>query len=94
MKQKLTWFVIACCSVGNLAAAENVPLSCGDFVLLTETAVQHRDTNISKRKSKYYLEDDTLTRKENNKVRAMIDRIYASPLKDKSYFVAQARKEC
>jgi len=94
MKQKILWFVIACSGMSNLATAQTVPLTCGDFVLLTETAVQHRDTNISKEKSRYYLEDSTLTRKENYKVRAMIDRIYASQSKSKSYFVAQARKEC
>lgn len=38
--------------------------------------------------------DDSLSGKENSRVRTMIDRVYASPSKDKSYFVAEAYKEC
>lgn len=94
MKRIIATVAIAFSCATSLATAQHIPLTCGDYVLLTETAVQHRDTNITKEKSKYYLHDDSLSRKENSKVRAMIDRIYASPAKDKSYFVAEAHKEC
>ena len=94
MKRIIATVAIAFSCATSLVTAQHIPLTCGDYVLLTETAVQHRDTNITKEKSKYYLHDDSLSRKENSKVRAMIDRIYASPAKDKSYFVAEAYKEC
>lgn len=94
MKRKIVAIIIAFSCASTLAAAQHIPLSCGDYVLLTETAVHHRDTKITKEKSKYYLHDDSLSPEENRKVRAMIDRIYASPSKDKSYFVAQAYRDC
>lgn len=81
--------------VSGIVVAQHLPLSCGDFVLLTETAVQHRDTKISKSNSKMYLaEDEYLSNKEKNQIRQMIDRVYASPREGKSYFIALARKEC
>jgi hypothetical protein len=94
MKQIIASISIAFSCAPPLATAQHIPLTCGDYSLLSETAIQHRDTKIPKEKSKYYLHDDSLSRKENSKVRAMIDRVYASPSKNKSYFVAEAYKEC
>lgn len=94
MKRVIAAVALAFSCAPPLAAAEHTPLTCGDYALSSETAVQYRDTNIPKEKSKYYLHDNSISKKENNKVRAMIDRVYASPLKNKSYFVAEAYKEC
>lgn len=94
MKRIIAAVAIAFSCAPPLVTAQHIPLTCGDYVLLTETAVQHRDANIPKEKSKYYLHDDSLSRQENSEVRAMIDRVYASPSKNKSYFVAEAYKEC
>lgn len=94
MKRIIAAVAIAFSCSPPLVMAQHIPLTCGDYALLIETAVQHRDTNISKEKSKYYLHDNSLSRKENSKVCAMIDRVYASPSKNTSYFVAEANEEC
>lgn len=94
MKRPIAVVAIAFSCALPPVMAQHISLTCGDYVLLIETAVQHRDTKITKEKSKYYLHDDSLSSKENSKVGAMIDRVYASPSKDKSYFVAEVYKEC
>lgn len=93
MRTRIVAVAFAWCTLSP-AAAQPTPLTCSEFVLMVETAVQHRDTGISKAKAQSYLHEDTLSSKENSKVRDIVSRIYAQPAKGREYFAALARKQC
>lgn len=82
-------------SLAGVANAETMRLTCSEYVVLAETAVQHRDSRIPKTDAKSYLaEDEFLTQVDKNLVKPVVGTVYASPAKGKQYIAAAARKDC
>jgi len=87
--------IFALASFSGVANAEITPLYCKDFITLTETAVQYRDTKISKSKSLQYLSsDDFMSNRDKKIVRQMIERVYQKADAGLTYHVDQTKKEC
>jgi hypothetical protein len=87
--------VIAFTSYSGVASAQTIPLYCKDFIVLTETAVQQRDSKIPKAKSLQYLgSDDFMTNRDKKVVGQMIERVYQKPNEGLAYHVEQTKGEC
>lgn len=88
-------FVLALVSFSGAVRAETIPLYCKDFIALTETAVQQRDSKISKGKWLQYLGgDEFMSNRDKKIVRQMIERVYRKSGEGLTYHVAQTKNEC
>jgi hypothetical protein len=88
-------FVLTLATVSGIVQAETIPLYCKDFVALTETAVQQRDSKISKAKSLQYLgSDEFMSNRDKTVVRQMIERVYQKTSEGRAYHVDQTKNEC
>jgi hypothetical protein len=90
-----TVLILSLASFSGVASAGIIPLYCKDFIALTETAVQYRDTKISKSKSLQYLgSDDFMSNRDKKTVRQMIERVYQKAGEGLTYHVNQTKEEC
>ena len=92
--KRLMLLTLLAVSSHSAFSAGRIALTCIEFVVLTETAVRHRDTKIGKAHAKSYLaEDEYFTKVEKVRVQRMVDQVYSSA-KGKSEFASIVCKEC